>query len=89
MTVLAKIKLPTGPTLTVENTQENLDALAELCGKYTTLFTMSTELVANVDNMLGSLPLIKKLSDADLSAIAQLQPVSDMLGRPEAEETTS
>lgn len=77
---LNSVSLPSGKSLVIEDSPENMEVLMEFCQKYTTLHAASINLLAQVDQVLTTLPLIKKLSDADLSSIAELQPVSDVPG---------
>lgn len=83
---LKTIKLPTGADVSVEDTPENVEAVMQFCAQYVKVHSTSLQLAADVDQMLATLPLVKKLSDADLSSIAQFQPVSDMLGPGSAQE---
>lgn len=85
---LKTIKLPTGVSVSVEDTPQNVEAVMKFCAQYVEIHSASLRLASDVDQMLATLPLVKKLSDADLSSIAEFQTVSDMLGRPETQETT-
>lgn len=86
---LVKIDLPSGKSVSIEDAPENVEALMELCRTYAALHAASIKLLTEVDQVLTTLPLIKKISDADLSSIAELQPVGDVPGRPATQEATS
>ena len=86
---LVKIDLPSGKSVSIEDTPENVEALMELYRTYAALHAASIKLLTEVDQVLTTLPLIKKISDADLSSIAELQPVGDVPGPGPVEKADS